>query len=45
MQKRIVKSAIDAEKILLGGLSWQMMEELLCYQFLQYVSGSYERSE
>ena len=36
MQKRILKSAIDAEKILVGSLSWQTMEESLRYHFEQY---------
>jgi hypothetical protein len=31
-QKHILKSVIDAEKILVGGLSWQM-EGLLHYHF------------
>jgi RNA-binding protein Musashi len=36
MQKCILKCAIDADKIFVGGLSWQTSEESLHYHFEQY---------
>jgi RNA-binding protein Musashi len=36
MQKCILKSAIDVDKIFVGSLSWQTSEESLHYHFEQY---------
>jgi RNA recognition motif-containing protein len=36
MQRCILKSAIDADKIFVGSLSWQTSEESLRYHFEQY---------